>query len=135
MKNTIFVGTKNETICGLKLMLTQRTQKCEYIDEWINIKTFKTNNSSEYLAYLNQSRFPFQIFYISLPQDQTRSIYFFMSQEYTSYVYIVLKMCLRTTWRSYNAGGCTSGTDIVLNLMTFVSISYIFGFRNDRQMI
>ena len=32
MKNNIFVGPKNETICGLKLLLDQRTQWCDYIE-------------------------------------------------------------------------------------------------------
>ena len=39
-------------------------------------------------ASLNQSRFPFQICDILLPQDQTGSIYFLMSQKDTSYVHI-----------------------------------------------
>ena len=32
MKNNIFVGPKNETICGMKLLLNQRTQWCDYIE-------------------------------------------------------------------------------------------------------
>ena len=32
MKNTISVGLKNETISGLKIMLTQRTKWCDYIE-------------------------------------------------------------------------------------------------------
>ena len=32
MKNTLFGGPKNETIHGLKLMLNQITQWCDYIE-------------------------------------------------------------------------------------------------------
>ena len=32
MENTIFVGPKNETIRGLKILLNQRTQWCYYIE-------------------------------------------------------------------------------------------------------
>ena len=46
MKNTIFVGPKNETICGLELLLNQRTQWCDYIEEIINITNVKPNNNS-----------------------------------------------------------------------------------------
>ena len=31
IKNTICFGPKNETICGLKILLNQRTQWCDYI--------------------------------------------------------------------------------------------------------
>ena len=35
VKNTIFVGLKNENICGLKLIFNQITQWCDYIEEVI----------------------------------------------------------------------------------------------------
>ena len=76
MKNTIFVGPKNETISGLKNMLTQRTQWCNYIEELMRITNFNPNNNSESLASLNWSSFPFRICDISLTQDQTGSVYF-----------------------------------------------------------
>ena len=40
MKNTIFVGPNNETIFGLKIMLTQRTQWCDYIEEVMKINKY-----------------------------------------------------------------------------------------------
>ena len=45
MKNTIFVGPKNEAICELKILLTQRTQWCDYIEKVMNIKNDKPNNN------------------------------------------------------------------------------------------
>ena len=69
MKNNIFVGPKNETIRGLKLLLNQRTQWYDYIEEVMKITNVKPNKNSEYLASFNQPRSPFQIFDISLPQN------------------------------------------------------------------
>ena len=88
MKNNIFVGPNNETIRGLKLLFNQRTQQCDYIEELMKITNVKPNDNSESSASLNQSSFPFRVFYISLPQDQTMSVYFLMSQKDTSYVHI-----------------------------------------------
>ena len=76
MKNTIFVGPKNETILGLKLLLNQGNQWCDYIEEVMNITNVNPNNNSESSASLNKSRFPFRCFDISLPQDQTGTVYF-----------------------------------------------------------
>ena len=46
MKNAIFVGPNNEQIRGLELLLNQRTQWCDYIEEIINIKNVKPKNNS-----------------------------------------------------------------------------------------
>ena len=101
----------------------------------MKITNVNPNNNSESSASLNQSRFPFQICDISLPQDQTGSIYFLMSQKYTSHVHIGSTLCLRNTLRIYNASGYESGTDIAMHLRPFMLIDYICGFRKDRKMI
>ena len=44
---------------------------------------------------------------ISLTQDQTRSVYFLISQNDTSYLHIGSILCLRTTLKWYNMGGYT----------------------------
>ena len=105
IKNTIFVGPNNGTICELKLLLTQITQWCDYIEEVMNITNIKPNENSEYSDSLNQSSFPFRICDILLPQNQIGSVYFLMSQKYTSYFHIVSTLCMRTTIRKYNTGG------------------------------
>ena len=79
MKNTIFVDPNNATIFGLKLLFNQRTQWCDYIEEVTKITNVDPNNDSKSSTSLNQSRFPFQCFGISLPQDQTGYVYFLMS--------------------------------------------------------
>ena len=80
-KNTILVCQKNETICRLKLLLNEITQCCDYIEEVTNITNIHPNNYSEYLASLNKSSISFNICDISLPQDQTGSVYFVMPQK------------------------------------------------------
>ena len=75
-KNSVFVCPKNKQNCGLKPLLNQRTQWCDYIEKVMKITNFNPNNTSESSASLNQSIFPFQICDISLPQDQTGFVYF-----------------------------------------------------------
>ena len=94
MKNAIFVGPNDETIRGLKLLLNQINQWCGYIEELMKIKNVNPRNNSESSASLNQSIFPFRICDISLPQDQTGSVFFLMPQKYTSYVHIGSTLCL-----------------------------------------
>ena len=71
----------------------------------------------------------------SLPQDQTESFNFLISQRDNYYVHIGSTLCLRNTLRKYNTGVYASGTNMEMNLRLFVFITYICGFRNDRQMI
>ena len=47
MKNTILVGTTNETIRGFKLMLKKRTQWCDYIEEVIKITNVNPKQNVE----------------------------------------------------------------------------------------
>ena len=97
MKNIIFIGPKNETIHGLKLMLNQRTKWCDYTEEVMKTTNVKPNKNSESSASLDQSSSPFRNCGISLPQDETGSVYFLMSQNDTSYLHIGSKLCLRNT--------------------------------------
>ena len=115
--------------------MNQRTQWCDYIEEVMKITNINPNNNSEYPASLNQSRFPFQICDILLPQDQIGSVYILMSQKDNPYLHIVSTLCLRNTIKIYNAGGYASGTDIAMHLRPFVLITHICDFRRYRQMI
>ena len=135
MKNTIFVGPNNETICRFKILSNQRTHWCDYIEELLKTTNVNTNKDSESSASLNQSRFTFWICDISLPQDQTGSVYFLMPQKDTSYSHIGSMLCLINTIRKYNEGGYASVTDIVMHLRLFVSIAFICGFIKDRKII
>ena len=107
-------------------MLSKRTQRCDCIEEVTKITNFNPNNNSGSSASLNQSRFPFRICDISLPQDKTGSVCFLMSQEDISYVHVGLTLCPRTTLIKYNTGGYASGTDITMHLRPFVLIANIF---------
>ena len=65
----------------------------------MRITNVNPEKNSESSASLNKSSFPFQICDIPLPQDQTVSVYFLMSQKGTSYVRTGSTLCLRTTLR------------------------------------
>ena len=83
---------------------------------------------------MNQSIFPFKICDISLPQYQTGSVYFLMSQKDIYHVHIRSTLCLRTILMKYNMGGNASGTDIAMCLRPFVFIANFFfkkGHTND----
>ena len=72
------------------------------------------------MLYLIQLIFSFQNCDTSLPQDQTGSVYFLISQNDTYYLQILSPLCLRPTIRKYDVGGYVSGTDIGMNLSLFV---------------
>ena len=134
MKNTIFVGQKNEIINGLKRLLTKRTQWCDYIDQVISITTvddssLSTNNETQSNTF-NQINFPFRICDISLPQDQTGAVYFLMSKKDKSTVFIDKTMCLRTTIRKQFYTSITN-SQFPLHLRPFVMIAYICGFQRN----
>ena len=135
MKNIIFVGSNIEIFCGFKLLLNQRTQWCDYIEEVMKIKIFNPNNYFESSASLNQSRFPFRILIYHYHKIKLVLFIFLMSQKDTLYVHIGSTLCLRTLLRKYNAGRYASGTDIAMHLRPFVLIAYICSFRKDRHMI
>ena len=134
MKNTIFVGPKNETIHGLKFLLTQKNQWCGCIEEVMNITTVNPNNNSDSSASLNKYSFPFRILDISLPQDQIGPV-FLMPQNYNSYVHIGSTLSIRTNPRNYYAVGYASVTNIAMHLRLFVLIAFICGFRKDSKII
>ena len=46
MKHTIFVGPNSKTIFEFKLLLTQITQWCDYIEEVMNTTNVNPNNNS-----------------------------------------------------------------------------------------
>ena len=88
MKNTIFVDPRNEKNIQLKLLLNKINRQCGYMKELMKITNVKPSKNSEYSDSLNQSIFPSQICDISLPQDQTGSVYFSIPQKDTSYFHI-----------------------------------------------
>jgi hypothetical protein len=139
MKNTIFVGQKHETVHALKRLLAQHTQWCDYFEDVMKIITMTSQDrqdvSSSSTSTMNQSTFPFQLCDISLPQDQTGYVFFFMSQKDTSYVEIGSTMCSRMTLQKYNAGSYASDCTIQIHKHPFVLIAYICGFRKDRLLM
>ena len=60
MKNNIFVGPKNETIRELKIMLNQRTQWCDYIEEVMNIENVSPNKIMNLQILLINPAFHFE---------------------------------------------------------------------------
>ena len=86
----------------------------------MKIPNVKPNNNSEYPNSFNRSSFTFLIFGILLPQYQIGSVYFKMSQKYTSYVHIGSSMYMQTTLREYNAVGYVSGTHVTMHLRPFL---------------
>ncbi len=58
---------------------------------------------------------------------------FFISLKDKSYVDIGSTMCIRTTLWKFNAGGYSSDSSIKIQMHPFVLISFICGFRKNRQ--
>ena len=133
MKNTIFVGDKQDTIAGLKLFLTKRTQWSDYVNQVIDIITVNEEEANfNNNVSLDQSNYPFRIADIALPQDQTGSVCIMMSKKDTSFVHIDSAMCARSSLIAHNSG-CNVRTDLPYNLRPFVLIACICGFDRNKE--
>ena len=78
---------------------------------------------------MNQVHFPFCLYDISLPQDQTGADFFFRSKRDKS-VHIGRTMCLQTTLQKQNSGH-VSLSSLPLYLCSYVLIAYIVGFDHN----
>ena len=137
MKNTIFVGQKQETIRALKRLLTHRSQWSEYIDEVLDITTIhnESNTGEEVTGNLtlDQTNFPFRICDISLPQDQTGYVYFLISRRNRHFVYIGATMCVRSFLINHKSG--TGSFEVPIEFRPYALIAYICGFRKDKTLM
>ena len=138
MENTIFVGPKNESIKGLKCLLTYRTQWCEYMDEVLKITTIKRDDDTDIdidHQVMNQRSYPFRICDISLPQDRTGYVYFLMSKRDKSFVHIGMTFCLRSCLIAHNSGRDCKSSSTPTNKRPYVLIAYICGFDRNKDLM
>ena len=133
MKNTIFVGPKQETIRGLISLLTKRTQWIDYMDQVVDVISLK-EEATPTNSTLDQNYFPYRIKDISLPQDQTGAVYFLLSKKDMNFVYIDFTFCLRTRLISHNQGH-DSRSYPPYHLRPFVLIAYICGCNRNRDLM
>jgi hypothetical protein len=137
MKNTIFVGQKQETIRALKRLLTHRSQWSEYIDKVLDITTIhnESNTGEEVTSNLtlDQTNFPFRICDTSLPQDQTGYVYFLVSRRNRHFVYFGATMCIRSFLINHNSG--TGSFEVPIEFRPYALIAYICGFRKDKTLM
>jgi len=86
IKKTIFVRNKNKTINALKRLLTHQTQWYDYISEIIKIISICSESLNNTTRLMNQVHFPFHLYDISLPQDQTGAIFFLSKRDKSVYI-------------------------------------------------
>lgn len=140
MKNTIFVGSKSDTIAGLVELLTKRSQWSNYMDQVMDIVTIRNDSTEiesgmqETNSVMNQINYPFRLCDIDLPQDKTGAVYFMRSKKDPSYVILDSCMCLRTQLLKINTGSCISSGQ-PLEKQPFVLLAYICGFEKNKDAI
>lgn len=138
-KNTIFVGSKEDTLATLKNILLKRTQWCDYMDRVLDLITINSPRMQEEGReeawrgrVMSQETFPFRTCDISLPQCRTGFVYFLIAVRKRSYSYIGQTICIRRRIKEHNSGyGSQSTTPSYLR--PFALMAYICGFNGERS--
>ena len=101
VKNTIFVGDKNDTLGALTQLLTRKTQWTDYMEDILDLVTINSdinNNPERRNRVLSASSFPYRIKDMTLPQCNTGYVYMLISIKDMNFTYIGKTMCIRTSY-------------------------------------
>lgn len=134
-KNSIFVGSKTETLNALKELLTSRTQWTDYIEEVLDLITINTDddNSDPYPTRVITPRaYPFRICDFALPTDQSGYVYMLVSVRHSNYTYIGTTNCIRSRLVLHNTGVGAIET-APAHLRPFGLYAYVCGFGGVRR--
>ena len=140
IKNTIFIGSKRDTILGLKELLLKMTQWSDYIEQVMELATIYPQTTADgtfnnnTTTLMDQGNFPFRMCDISLPQDQTGVVYMLMSKKDTSFVFIDSCFCLRSFLLSHNSNN-NSSTNPSPSLRPYILIGYVCGFNKQKKLM
>ena len=126
IKNAISVGNENETIDALKRLLTYRTQWCNRISEVVKAISVSSESANNAVRLTNQAHFPFRLCGMLLPQDQTGTVFFFLSKRDKS-VYIGRTMHLQEILQNQNSG--TSLSSLLLCRCPHALVACIVRFK------
>ena len=131
VKDTIFVGNKQDTINGLKTLLLQRTQWSDYMDHVLSVVTVNQDNDTPQSRTMIQTDFPFRIRDLQLPQCRTGFVYMLILLN-RDFCYIGETICIRQRLRQHNSGYGSNST-CPSYLRPFARMAYICGFTGENQ--
>jgi predicted GIY-YIG superfamily endonuclease len=135
-RNSIFVGSKNDTLNAFRDLLTRKTQWSDYIEEvldLITIDSLQTNTEELRVPrVITTASYPFTISNYSLPTNDSGYVYMLVSQRHQNYTYIGTTNCIRTRLSLHNSGTGAIETAPAY-LRPFALYAYVCGFEGCRR--
>ena len=129
-KDSIFVGSKQDTLDAFKQLILQRNQWTDYVEDVLRLVTINECDDTTTDQILTQASFPYRIADVVLPQCNTGYVYMLISLRHPNYTYIGTTLCLRNRLQAHNCGrGAAETTPMYLR--PFALFAYICGFNDD----
>ena len=131
-RDTIFVGSKSDTLHALKELVTK---KCQWIDFIEDILSMISTGSSRRLErpMMTQRHFPFRIRDAELPQCNSGFVYMLISLRQMDFIYIGETQNIVKRLKEHNQGN-GSRTTTPDHLCPWAIVGYICGFQGHKTL-
>lgn len=141
-KDSIFVGSKNDTLIAFRKILTLKTQWSDYIEDILELVTINFDGNSDHINDEGQGRnriltpenCPFRICDIALPQCQSGFVYMLVLLRQSNYIYIGTTNCICLCLQQHNSGNGAVDTAPAY-LRPFALFAYVCGFGGRRRYL
>ena len=131
-KDSIFVGSKTDTLAAFRNIITLKTQWSDYIEDILELVTINSNEGHGRNRMLTPENYPFRICDIALPQCQSGFVYMLVSLRQRNFTYIGTTNCIRLRLQQHNSGNGAVDTAPVY-LRPFALFAYVCGFGGGRR--
>ena len=133
-KDTIFVGSKADTLSALRELVQKKTQWTDYIENILSTITINTRSQIEdRQETFTQEHFPFRIKDAQLPQCNSGFVYMLISLRQMDYIYIGETKNVITRLKQHNQGIGSSST-APEHLRPWAIVGYVCGFQGHRDL-
>jgi hypothetical protein len=131
-KNSIFVGSKQDTLNAFKMLVCRKTQWAEYMEQVLELITMNGESNETFQPrIMTPNAFPYRICDIPLPQCNTGFVYMLISLRIRTFTYIGTTKCLSSRLRAHNAGYGATSTEPT-HLRPYALLAYVCGFGGGR---
>lgn len=131
-KDSIFVGSKTETLRAFRKLLKKKNQWSDYIEEVLSLVTVNNTEYNRSSRIMTQRSFPFKICDVSLPQCMTGYVYFLVSIRFPNFSYIGTTIDIRSRLQQHNSGHGSIET-VPAYRRPYALLAYICGFGESRR--
>ena len=136
-KDSIFVGSKEDTLKCFREVLLRKTQWTDYIEDVLEITTINNENTENFDNEVRDrvfypTSYPFVISDYALPTNNSGYVYMLVSRRHQNFAYIGTTSCIRTRLNLHNSGVGAKET-APAHLRPFALFAYICGFNGFRS--